>query len=189
MADSPDTKPEEEPMRLIDKTPKVDRRTFLRAGGATAAAAVAMPSTMITGQAFAAAPVALKPETFTTLIKMARDIYPHDKLADAIYAAVIEGHDKAAKDDAAKARLFEEGVAALNTAAGGDYAKVEKEDDRVALLKAIETTPFFQSIRGSLVTGIYNNPSIWKQFGYEGESAALGGYIERGFNDIDWLKA
>ena len=47
---------------------------------------------------------------------------------------------------------------------------------------------FFGAVRGSLVTGIYNNQEIWKQFGYEGESASLGGYIERGFNDVDWLK-
>ena len=176
-------------VRLIDKTPKVDRRAFMRAGGATVAAAVTMPASIITGKAFAAAPVALSEGTFNTLVKMSRDIYPHDKLADAIYAKVVEGHDVAAKDDPAKKALLEDGVAALNKAAGGDYSKIEKEEDRVALLKAIETTPFFQAVRGSLVTGIYNNEAIWKQFGYEGESASQGGYIERGFNDIDWLKA
>jgi hypothetical protein len=28
---------------------------------------------------------------------------------------------------------------------------------------------------------------MWKVLGYEGESASKGGYINRGFNDIDWL--
>jgi hypothetical protein len=176
-------------MRLIDKTPTVNRRTLLRTGGATAAAAAAMPTSVLSGKVFAAAPVALKPETYATLVKMARDIYPHDKLADGIYAAVIDGHDKAAKDDAAKLKLFEDGVAALNQAAGGDYVKIAKEEDRVALLQPISESDFFQAIRSSLITGIYNNQEVWKQFGYEGESASQGGYIERGFNDIDWLKA
>jgi hypothetical protein len=183
-------------MRLIDKTPKVDRRAFLRAGGATAAAAVAMPTSVITGKAFAAASVALKPETFATLVKMARDLYPHDKLPDAIYAAVIEGHDKAAKDDPAKLKMLEDGAQLLDAYSErmghGKYVASAKEEDRVAVLKIIESDAgpaFFQAIRGSLVTGIYNNQSIWAQFGYEGESAAQGGYIERGFNDIDWLKA
>lgn len=148
-----------------------------------------MPASIITGKAFAAAPVALKPDTFSTLVQMARDIYPHDKLSDAIYAAVIEGHDKAAKDDPAKLALLEDGVAALNKAAGGGYAKIAKEEDRVIALKSMETTPFFHAVRGSLVTGVYNNQDIWKQFGYGGESASQGGYIERGFSDIDWLKA
>ncbi len=176
-------------MRLIDKTPKVTRRTLLRTGSVTAAAAATMPTAMMSGKLFAAAPVALSPETFNTLVKMARDIYPHDKLADGIYAAVIESHDKAAKEDATKKAMFEDGVAALNKAAGGDYSKIEKEEDRVNLLQPISESPFFQAIRSSLITGIYNNPEVWKQFGYEGESASQGGYIERGFNDIDWLKA
>lgn len=175
-------------MRLIDKTPKVSRRTLLRAGGATAAAAVAMPSSVITGKVFAADPVALSSANFNTLVKMARDIYPHDKLPDAIYAAVISGHDAAAKDDAAKKTMLDEGVAALNTAAGGSYDGIAAEADRTAILKSIEATPFFQAIRGSLITGLYNNQEYWPQFGYEGESASKGGYIERGFGDIDWLE-
>jgi hypothetical protein len=174
-------------MRLIDKTPKVTRRDLLRSGGATAAAVVAMPTSVITGKAFAAAPEALSLDTFNTLVKMARDIYPHDKIGDAIYAKVISSHDVAAKSDAAKKKLLEDGVAELNKAAGGNYAGVAAEADRVKLLQAIETTPFFQAVRGSLVTGIYNNKDVWTQFGYEGESASKGGYIERGFGDIDWL--
>ena len=67
----------------------------------------------------------------------------------------------------------------MSTAAG--------EADRVALLKASEATPFFQKVRGNLVTGLYNNKEVWPIFGYEGESASKGGYINRGFNDIDWL--
>ncbi|MEM8648033.1 MAG: hypothetical protein AAGF86_17025, partial [Pseudomonadota bacterium] len=58
---------------------------------------------------------------------------------------------------------------------------------RVALLKAMESSGFFQKVRGSLVTGIYNNPEVWPIFGYEGPSAEEGGYINRGFDDINWL--
>ncbi|HEY7384332.1 MAG TPA: Twin-arginine translocation pathway signal, partial [Beijerinckiaceae bacterium] len=84
-----------------------------------------------------------------------------------------------------------EGVASLDTMAkakhGGRYVAVGWEDDRVAILKQIEKGKFFQTIRGGLITGLYNNPELWPKFGYEGPSAELGGYIERGFNDIDWL--
>ena len=37
------------------------------------------------------------------------------------------------------------------------------------------------------ITGIYGNPEVWPLFGYEGPSADKGGYIDRGFDDIDWL--
>ncbi len=178
-------------MRLIDKTPKISRRTLLRTGSMTAAAVAAVPTSAITGKAWAAAPVAVSAESFATLVKMARDIYPHDKLGDQYYAKVMEGLDTAAKDDAAAKALLEEGVAALNQAAVGmkhaGYADVPSEDERVAILKGMEASPFFQKIRGSLVTGIYNNQEVWPMFGYEGESASQGGYINRGFNDVSWL--
>jgi hypothetical protein len=51
----------------------------------------------------------------------------------------------------------------------------------------MEAEPFFQKVRGGLVTGIYNNPEVWPLFGYEGESFSKGGYINRGFDDIEWL--
>ncbi len=68
------------------------------------------------------------------------------------------------------------------------YARVGWEIDRAALLKAIESSGFFQKVRGGLVVGIYNNPDVWAILGYEGESASKGGYISRGFDDIDWLE-
>ena len=40
---------------------------------------------------------------------------------------------------------------------------------------------------GGLVTGLYNQKEVWPLFGYEGESFSQGGYIDRGFDDIDWL--
>lgn len=174
-------------MRLIDRRVKVSRRDMLVKGGAVAAAASVMPMSIVR----AAEPVALSKDSFATLVKMARDIYPHDKIADKYYAAVIDSLDKAAKDDAALKTLLEDGVAQLNEKAAGlnpgGYASIASEEERVAILKEIETTPFFQKLRGTMVTGLYNNKELWPHFGYEGASADKGGYISRGFGDIDWL--
>jgi hypothetical protein len=49
-------------------------------------------------------------------------------------------------------------------------------------------TPFFQSLRSNFVPYFYSNPAIWPLFGYEGPSNDKGGYLHRGFNDIDWIK-
>ncbi|MBC8037552.1 MAG: gluconate 2-dehydrogenase subunit 3 family protein [Rhizobiales bacterium] len=180
-------------MRLIDRTPKISRRTLLRTGSMTAAAAAMAPATVVTGKAWAAAPVAVSADTHATLVKMARDIYPHDKLTDQHYAKVIDGLDAAAKDDVAGKDMLEKGVAQLDGISErmghGKYAASSKEEDRIAVLKEIEKQDgaFFHKIRGSLVTGIYNNPEVWPIFGYEGESASQGGYISRGFGDINWL--
>ena len=67
------------------------------------------------------------------------------------------------------------------------YIVVAWEDDRVALLKGAEHGTLFQKMRGDLLVSLYNNKEIWPKFGYEGSSAEHGGYINRGFNDIDWL--
>ena len=39
----------------------------------------------------------------------------------------------------------------------------------------------------ALVVSLYNQPAVWAKLGYEGSSAEHGGYIHRGFDDIDWL--
>ncbi len=46
---------------------------------------------------------------------------------------------------------------------------------------------FSRRLRGDLIVSLYNNKEVWPKFGYEGSSAEHGGYINRGFADIDWL--
>ena len=57
----------------------------------------------VTGAGFIAAPnaawalevTAITPEQMATLLQMARDIYPHDKVADQFYAVAVKGYDTA----------------------------------------------------------------------------------------------
>ncbi|WP_193139212.1 Twin-arginine translocation pathway signal [Meridianimarinicoccus sp. MJW13] len=129
---------------------------------------------------------ALQPQTFATLVQMARDIYPHDKVGDEFYVLAVSGYDT---PEAAPA--IEAGIAALDAAARGkgfgSYLDTGWERDRVDILRGIEDSAFFQQIRGGLVTGLYNQKAVWPIFGYEGASYEQGGYIDRGFNDINWL--
>lgn len=177
-------------MRIIDKTPDLDRRSFLATTGA-AALVVTSGAVMCPSESWGLEAKNLKPETVRTLIKMARDIYPHDRVPDKFYAASVKGMDDKSTEGAAIKKTLEDGVAALDAAAkkahGVGYADVGWEHQRVALLKAIENDGFFQAVRGDLVVSLYNNKEVWPIFGYEGESASKGGYIKRGFNDIDWL--
>ena len=177
-------------MRIVDKTPSLDRRSFLATTGA-AALVITSGAVMCPTESWGLEAKNLKPETLRTIIKMARDVYPHDKLADRFYANAVKGYDEKSEKDAALKKQLEEGVAKLDAAAkaahGVGYADVGWEAQRVAILKTMEGDGFFQKIRGDLITGIYNNPEVWPIFGYEGESASKGGYNKRGFNDIDWL--
>ena len=172
------------------KGPSLDRRRFL-AGTGAAAIAISGGALIHAREAWGLEVKALKPDTVLTLIKMARDIYPHDKLADRFYAVAMKSYDeKAAKDAAFKADV-EKNVAELNGLAMKQhktaYADVGWESQRVSLLRGIQKSKFFQGVRSDLVVSLYNQPEVWPVFGYEGESASKGGYIARGFDDIAWL--
>jgi hypothetical protein len=172
----------------ITKGPKgLTRRELLsRATAAGATFVVGSGFMAANNAAWATELTALKPETFATLVQMARDIYPHDHVGDEFYVAAIKGYDSA---DAAEG--VEAGIASLNAAAQGkgfgSYLDTGWERDRVDILRGMEDSAFFQQIRGGLVTGLYNQKAVWPLFGYEGESFSQGGYLDRGFNDINWL--
>ena len=71
-------------MREVDRRSKYNRRVFLQ-GAATAVPAVAVATSAGLGisDAWADDATALSPATLKTLVKVARDIYPHDFLATA----------------------------------------------------------------------------------------------------------
>ncbi|MBY8977499.1 Twin-arginine translocation pathway signal [Rhodobacteraceae bacterium NNCM2] len=168
-------------------------RRELLASGVTAGAALVVGTGFVahTTEAWATETKGLAPATMATIIQVARDTYPHDKIADQYYAIAVKGHDDKAAEDAEFKAMMEEGVATLDAmaveAGYPNYLGTGWERDRVAMLKSIEETPFFQTIRGGLVVGLYNQKEIWGHFGYEGASFEHGGYIERGFDDIAWL--
>ena len=165
----------------------ITRRALLSRTMATWALAVS-------GTGFIAAPDAawalevsvITPEQMATLLQMARDIYPHDKVADQYYAIAVKGYDSADNKDMVAAGIDELNAAAV-AQGHASYLAIGWEKDRVKVLQAIEGGAFFQKVRAGLVTGLYNQKEIWPIFGYEGESFSKGGYIDRGFNDIAWL--
>jgi hypothetical protein len=141
--------------------------------------------------AWAQAATTLKPHTMATLVLMARDIYPHDRLADIYYIKAVTPYDAKAGGDPAFHKMIEAGVADLDAASQhthkANYLQVAWEADRVVVLESVQQGPFFKKVRGDLVVSLYNQPEVWPKFGYEGSSADKGGYIHRGFNDLDWL--
>ena len=175
-------------MRADQDRDRLDRRRFLAGSAALVISGAAL---IHTGEAWGLEVKNLKPETMRTLIKMARDIYPHDRLADRFYAVAMKSYDDKAGSDPATKMLVETNIAGLDELArrahGVPYADVGWEAERVALLRHIERGDFFQAVRGGLVVSLYNQKEVWPAFGYEGESASKGGYLSRGFDDIKWL--
>jgi hypothetical protein len=121
-----------------------------------------------------------------TLMAMGRVLYPHERLPDAVYALLAKDLDAKASGDAASATLLQEGIAWLNQSAGGNFAKASAVK-REEIVRGMEGTAFFGTVRGQCVTSLYDNDMAYAVFGYPGSAWEKGGYISRGFQDLKWL--
>ncbi|MGB5871088.1 MAG: Twin-arginine translocation pathway signal [Albidovulum sp.] len=173
-------------MTKIERTGLTRRALLSRSVAAGALAVVGAGFIAAPNAAWALEVTSITEHEMATLLQMARDIYPHDRVGDEYYAVAVKGYDS--EDSKA---MVAEGIASVDAAAQAaghaDYVSIGWEEDRVKILQAMEDTGFFQTVRGGLVTGLYNQKALWPIFGYEGESFSQGGYIDRGFDDIAWL--
>ena len=130
------------------------------------------------------APVALEQDVAETVAALARTLYPHDALPDDVYTRVGEKLTEAACEDSGVTQTIEDGVSALN---GSQPFAELSADEQLKTLKEIEDSDFFELVRSTAVVEIYSDPRTWQLVGYEGPSFDKGGYLNRGFNDLDWL--
>ncbi len=130
----------------------------------------------------------LSTEQGQTLMAMGRVLFPHKKLPDAVYALLSKDLDAKAAGDAAAAKTLVDGIAWLNQSAGGNFAKASAAK-REEIVRGMEGTAFFATVRGQCVTSLYDNDMAYAVFGYPGSSWEKGGYITRGFQDLKWLPA
>ena len=161
-----------------------DRRDFLKVTGVLSGwlAAGSPLALLAPSRAWALDLTAFTSEQGAALLAAVRTILPHDRLDDAVYAAVVHACDVDAARDTATRELYLHGIASL----GAGFAAAN-EERRVATLKGIESTPFFQQLRVKAVSELYSSPLAFAHFGYEGETFSKGGYLHRGFDDLRWL--
>jgi len=172
---------------------RVSRRDFV-AGSAAAIVGVAVTGATVLADpagAWAVDVPGFTPDEARALLKVVRDLFPHGQIADVYYAnAIAPLGDEASKDASAK-KVLADGVAELNRlakdAGGNSYAAIADERSRVGVLKKLEGSPFFAKVYSTTIVTLYNQPDLWPKFGYEGPSSAKGGYLYRGFDDINWL--
>jgi len=148
--------PQKKSFQVEKKGNGLTRRQLLARATVAGAAFVIGPGFMAASNgAWATELQALKPESFATLVQMARDIYPHDHIGDEYYVIAVKGYDTAEN-----AESVEQGINELNAQAKQEghtsYLDAGWERDRVDILRTMEDNAFFQQIRGGLVTGLYN---------------------------------
>jgi hypothetical protein len=131
-------------------------------------------------------PNLVSPRTAQSLLQIFRVMFPHEVLDNSYYERAIDKIIAISSKDRATADLIENGISRLES----QYHWAElSETDRLLTLKEIEGSAFFQALRTEFIFNFYGDPVVWNFLGYEGPSNDLGGYVNRGFGDIDWLEA
>ena len=184
-------------MKDAKRPEQVTRRGFLAGSAATIVTVAVSGATMLIdpGGAFGSPRAielhSLTPAQARVLLQFVRDLFPHPQIAETYYAQAMEPLNDEAGRNLSTKKLLASGIEQLNrlakAAPGKTYADVEDEEVRVGAIKMIEHGPFFAKVYGTTVVSLYNQPALWPIFGYEGPSSAKGGYLHRGFNDLDWL--
>lgn len=127
----------------------------------------------------------ISPDNAATLVSVIRTLYPHDGLQISIYRRVLVHFDRLAETPKIAA-LFDGFCVALTSGWPLAFADLA-ETYRVQALRRVEGTAAFTFVQRMAVRYLYDDVEVWAAFGYEGASVHLGGYVKRGFNDLDWL--
>lgn len=120
------------------------------------------------------------------IVAVVKAAFPHRVIPDGPYERVADKViDSTAGDSWTHLKLYQ-GLASLDALAGGDFADLDQE----TALKVLQRVPdmvFFRHIRQTAIVNLYEDEEVWEVLGYGGPSFDKGGYIDRGFDDLDWL--
>jgi hypothetical protein len=129
---------------------------------------------------------AVSAEGRRTLIRLLRVAYPHASFPDGPYERTADAVIAKVEGSVFQALSLAHGLASLDAAAGSSFVDLD-DAAAYALLRQVENAEFFKLIRSVAVVSLYNDQETWTILGYEGSSYEHGGYLHRGFDDLDWL--
>ena len=176
-------------MRMIQTRPRLSRRDVLKAGGAGLLAMQILPGGLVIRQSLGRrARRSLRRRPMRRWCRSRATSTRTTKLEDKFYAAAVDALDQAAHPTPPPRRCWRTASpSSIRPRVAPLRSPSRRRRTASRCSRQREASPFVQKLRGNLVTGLYNNKEVWPIFGYEGESASKGGYIDRGFDDIDWL--
>lgn len=121
------------------------------------------------------------------LTRLARLLFPHGALPDSVYDDVVASALAITAENPEARDLLLSAERVLDAqVAGGDWYEAD-EEAQLAAMKAVQDEAFFPAARNLFMFTLYTHEACWKALGYPGSSKEYGGYLERGFDDIDWL--
>jgi len=163
----------------------LSRREVLRAASGAMTIVVCGPQIACTPEEAARIESAeLSDVQLLTLVGITRRLFPHDNLDATVYRNAVLKFVEALHEDADRRTMIVAGIEALHS--GSNWLDLPSEQ-QISTLVAIEDGAFFNAVRSATLGSIYGDERTWQILGYGGDASKFGGYVERGFNDIDWL--
>jgi len=168
-----------------------ERREFLKVlgfAGAGTTAALMLPLSLTASEVDEWKLDAVDAELGQMLANVARLLFPHPELNDSVYFQVVQDIDA---DIAVRPELglsLRKTATTLDERAGGNWLAAAVPD-QVGAIESIEGGEAFFYLRNRTIESLYRNAEVWQLVGYEGSSIEYGGYINRGFDDINWLES
>jgi hypothetical protein len=120
------------------------------------------------------------------LVAVARGMFPHRGLSDAPYERSVAILLEQAATSPLLLHVLLDGLAELRAAVAEDLSAADEQTLFDALADR-QSTPFFIQFRSAVGFSLYDDREVWAHIGYPGPSFHLGGYLNRGFNDLSWL--
>lgn len=167
------------------------RREFLKLAAVSMAIAASSPAwlTLFSARAEAAPYTNLTDDEGACVEAIAHTLMPTENpvIREAVTKAA-QGQDAAAGSSPETLKMYKDGIKDLNArakkAAGKNFADLSL-DQRTGVLKSIEGNPLFASVYGT-IWGVFTDGAVWKEIGFPGPSIEEGGYINRGFDKLEW---
>ncbi|MGA4508498.1 hypothetical protein ACQB6R_09595 [Propionibacteriaceae bacterium G1746] len=128
-----------------------------------------------------AQPEPLDEAQLATLTRLLRVMYPHAQFPDGPYQRTAEKVRDGAQTDLAV------GLGALDGQAGGSFLEADEAAAAELIAGLGFDDEFLLAVHSVAINTLYDDHEVWALLGYEGASYDKGGYINRGFNDLDWL--
>ena len=121
-----------------------------------------------------------------SLLAVVRTAFPHSSFPLGPYERATEKVvAKADQDPRFLAQLLQ-GLTDLDAQRDQRFSELE-DDTAAAVLRGVDRTPFLTGIVDVVIVALYSDPEVWDLLGYQGPSFDQGGYLERGFDDLNWL--
>lgn len=115
------------------------------------------------------------------LASVAYDLFPYEELPAELYVRIARNLLDVNNPS------MNQGLQQLRSAAGNVAWKDVAESRRVDILQEMENTAFFAAIRAASIEVLYRSEAVFGMVGYGGSAVEQGGYLNRGFDEIDWL--